>query len=91
MFGEIIASKYQLTPLEPERPGIPWPERLLSAEIQFPNSHFFFHATHIPPGSSNGWMKIDMITGVTDYLLASPEQTHILCGDFNTPKAEILE
>ena len=44
--------------------------------------------THIPPGASNGWIKIETINGIIKDLLSNLGKDQILCGDFNTPQSE---
>ena len=86
MFGQLIASKYPFTPLDPKNFQIPWPERVLSVSAEVGNRKLQIHTTHIPPGSSNGWIKIDMIKGIVDYFSDKSDYDQILCGDFNTPQ-----
>ena len=88
MFGQLIASKYPFTPLDPENFQIPWPERVLSVSVEIGNKKLHIHTTHIPPGSSNGWMKIDTIKGIVGYFSETSDYDQILCGDFNTPQKE---
>ena len=88
MFGQIVASKYKLDPIGPDKILVPWTERVLSVKV-LSESKFIFHTTHIPPGSSNGWIKIEMISGLTDHLIKNKSQLQILCGDFNTPQFEL--
>ena len=87
-YGLLIASIHPLTPL-PSTARVPWPERLLSADIATPSGLLTIHTTHIPPGSSNGPRKIDMLEALTS-VVAEPSPTpRILCGDFNVPQAEL--
>jgi exonuclease III len=88
MFGQLIASKYKLTALSPRIFNVPWPERVLSASIKIGAVTFDLHTTHIPPGSSNGSKKIEMIEGIVKFFKNSQENIQILCGDFNTPQRE---
>ena len=88
MFGQLIASKFPLVANSPDEIIIPWPERVLSARISG-EKEILFYTTHIPPGSSNGWIKIDMISGLTRHLIANKKKLQILCGDFNTPQFEL--
>ena len=87
-YGEIIASKWPRQVLPPATDFVPWPARLLSAVIASPLGRIELHATHIPPGSSNGWVKIDVLEGIYKYLARGVPHPRILCGDFNTPQAE---
>ncbi len=91
MFGQILASKYQLNPLNPYLFNVPWPERVLSASVKVGAMSFDIHTTHIPPGSSNGWTKIEMIDGIVSFFRDKHENFQILCGDFNTPQKEDKE
>ena len=92
MFGQLILSKFILQPLNPKNINVPWQERVLSSIFVIDGKQIALHTTHIPPGSSNGWIKISMIKGIVEHLISYGE-THeqILCGDFNTPKFESEE
>ena len=91
MFGQLVASKYELNPLNPELFNVPWPERVLSVSIKIGNHKQEIHTTHIPPGSSNGWTKIEMIKGIVENFRNEKNALQILCGDFNTPQADDIE
>tara|TARA_X000000368_G_scaffold408415_1_gene389034 strand:- start:819 stop:1655 length:837 start_codon:yes stop_codon:yes gene_type:complete len=88
MFGQIIASKFPLKPEDPNNFDIPWKERVLSAKIKIKDKNIYFHTTHIPPGSSNGWIKIETLEGIYNRLIKTKDSLNILCGDFNLPKEE---
>jgi hypothetical protein len=47
------------------------------------------HTTHIPPGVTNGWTKIEMLAGVYRELAHPSVIPRMLCGDFNTPQLEL--
>jgi exonuclease III len=47
------------------------------------------HTSHIPPGVTNGWIKIQMLEGVYSALAHPSTTLRILCGDFNTPQLEL--
>ena len=49
---------------------------------------FELHTSHIPPGSSNGWIKIDTFEGIFRRLAQQSSMPRILCGDFNSPQQE---
>lgn len=92
MFGQLILSKFPIRPLDPNRIAVPWQERVLSCFITVGDHQIMLHTTHIPPGSSNGWVKIQMINGIVEHLIKQQnEHEQILCGDFNTPKFESPE
>ncbi len=88
MFGQIIASKFPLQPENPTKLDIPWQERVLTVNIQLNGKEITMHTTHIPPGSQNGWIKIETLEGIYNRLSATKDQLNILCGDFNAPKDE---
>ena len=90
MFGEIIASKFPLEVQDPNNIDVPWKERVLSAKVILKNHKINFHTTHIPPGSQNGWIKIETLEGIYNHLVNTKESLNILCGDFNAPKDEDL-
>ena len=46
------------------------------------------HNTHIPPGSTNGWIKMQMLEEMHSGIAARTLVSRILCGDFNTPQHE---
>ena len=92
MFGQLILSKFPIRPSDPSGIAVPWHERVLSCGINVGEHQIMLHTTHIPPGSSNGWVKIQMINGIVEHLLKQKnEHEQILCGDFNTPKFESPE
>ena len=49
------------------------------------------HNAHIPPGSSNGWLKITALRDIYLALAHKSELPRVLCGDFNTPQAELTD
>ena len=69
--------------------NIPGPERVLGATVLTPAGEIEVHNTHVPPGSSNGWVKIAHLTGLYECLAKETPGLRILCGDFNTPQAEL--
>ena len=91
MFGQLIASKFEMEALNPKLFNLPWPERVLSVSVNLGEAKCDVHTTHIPPGSSNGWTKIEMINGIIDFFAIRHDNFQILCGDFNTPQKEDKE
>ncbi|HIE84246.1 MAG TPA: hypothetical protein EYQ00_10555 [Dehalococcoidia bacterium] len=85
-YGVLLASKSGLTDCDQAR--IPWQEKALTRLIDSPKGKIVFTTAYIPPGSSNGWIKIDTIEGVVAHKLAFKGRLRILCGDFNCPKSE---
>ena len=87
-YGQVFISRYPLETQDPGQFPLPWPERVLSVNIDSPAGPIEAHTTHIPPGSSNGWTKIEMLEGIANRL-GQPHQGHrLLCGDFNMPQEE---
>jgi endonuclease/exonuclease/phosphatase family metal-dependent hydrolase len=72
-------------------PGFPLPERLLSAMIASPWGAIEVYNTHIPDGSTNGAQKIAAFVHLFKRLAYSPAHPRILCGDFNSPQAELAD
>ena len=87
-YGEIIVSNYPFTPLDPYRINIPFPERVLSVKLLDGYKDLEIYTTHVPPGSSNGVIKVEHFEGLFEYLQSNQAQK-ILTGDFNSPKAEL--
>ena len=85
--GVLIASRYPFAVI----PGlpIPWPEKALSIAVNEPILTFDLHTVHIPPGSSNGWMKVEVLEGVALGLEQPSSRSRVVCGDFNTPQQEL--
>lgn len=87
-YGEIIASRLPAQPISSGEFEIPWPERVLSCWLQHRKGRIEFHTTYIPPGSSNGWVKIETLEGIYRRLARDEPHFRILCGDFNSPDIE---
>ncbi len=90
-YGELIASRWPIRALPPGKFEIPWPERVLSVVADTPLGKIELHTTHVPPGSSNGWTKIETLEGIYKRLARRSKMPRILCGDFNTPKQETVD
>ena len=63
---------------------VPWVERLMVVKLKHLNLRIA--TTHIPPGVSNGWKKIEFFEGL--FKLIDQHKT-ILTGDFNSPRYEL--
>ncbi len=88
--GVLIASRYPLG----DKPGIslsvPWEEKALSVLVVTPVGELALHNVHVPPGSSNGWVKVEVLEAVYAGLSEQTRRRHtVLCGDFNTPQCEL--
>jgi exonuclease III len=85
-YHNIIASKFPIEPNIELSKYVPWIERLLV--VYMPTYNMHIATTHIPPGVSNGWKKIDFFEGL--FRLVS-ENRLILTGDFNSPQKEFMD
>ena len=66
-------------------PGVPWPERALSA--RFPDG-FELVNLHSPISPSPGLAKVRTHEAVFAHLSAAADHPRALCGDLNTPRRE---
>ena len=89
-YGELIISNQRFIPLDPYRINIPFPERVLSIKLQEEYEGVEIYTTHVPPGSSNGVIKVEHFEGLYKYLKTNKSQK-ILTGDFNSPKTELAD
>jgi exonuclease III len=87
-YGLLVASRWPLEALSSASDALPWPERLLSAAVSTPKGIIELHTTGIPPGCTNGWMKIETFEGIYARLASAAAYRRILCGDFNSPQCE---
>jgi exonuclease III len=87
-YGLVIASRFLLT-FQPHSTAPPWPERLLSGFVALPTGTALLTTTHIPPGSSNGWMKVEMLEALHSVMSEPADLPRIVCGDLNAPQAEL--
>jgi len=88
-YGTFLASRWPLIPLPPM--CVPWPERVLSALLKTPWDEIEIHTVGIPPGVSNGLIKVEMFEGIFACLASQTDHLRILCGDLNSPKAEFAD
>ena len=84
-YGQMIISKSPIINIEEFAP-VPFPERVLSCSIQ----DYEVHTTHVPPGSSNGVIKVEHFEGLYKFLSQRNVKNMILTGDFNSPKQELM-
>ena len=87
-YGQIVISKKPIKFLRERCEEIPFPERLLSVFIE--SNGIEIHTTHVPPGSSNGVIKVEHFEGLFSYLSKRKDIPKILTGDFNSPKLELI-
>jgi exonuclease III len=65
------------------------PEWLLSSVMTVCGHDLELHNVHVPPGSSNGWLKVTVLRDIYQKLGKQTDVPRILCGDLNTPQAEL--
>jgi exonuclease III len=87
-YGQLTASRYPLIAEVPGRLPIPWPERVLTVQLDLRARRIMLYNVHVPPGSSNGWIKIETLNGIHQALAVHTGTPRILCGDSNTPQFE---
>ena len=88
-YGLVLAPRFPLASHDPQRFPVPWQERVLSATSFLPNGRVEITTTHVPPGSSNGWIKVEHLEGLRLGLAAGSSINRLLCGDFKTPRREL--
>ena len=88
-YGTLIASKWPISKSTIGGEGIDWPERFLTTHVETPTKLITVHTTYIPPGSSNGWKKIELLEGIYKTLSQDLNTFTILTGDFNSPQEEM--
>ena len=92
-YCNLLASRWPLQVLDPL--DIPLPERVLSAVVEVgdlvPGGEIEVHVAHLPPGVTRGLAKVETFEAINERLARPSQRPRILCGDFNTPRAETPE
>jgi exonuclease III len=92
-FGVLIASRFPLSPVV-QTVGVPWPERLLIADVQLPGWPQALRVVclHAPTRNSPDQAKIRTFEAVSASLAALPDHLPaVLCGDLNAAQHEALD
>ncbi len=84
----LTASRWPMEALPPTDFDLPWPERVLSVIVHSPWGEIECHNVHLPAGVSHGWIKVETFEGIYGRLAGESKLPRILCGDFNSPRAE---
>lgn len=87
--GVLIASRQPIEGRASHPIASPWTDKTLSVEVRLHDDLVDLHTVHVPPGSSNGWVKIDVLEAVGSALRRPSSNPVILAGDLNTPKVEL--
>lgn len=90
-YGLLLASRWPLAPIADPPFDVPWQDTVLSGRLDTLFGSTEVHTTHIPPGSSNGRIKVQTMQGIYQRLAVVSPLPRILCGDFNTPQAELAD
>ena len=87
--GVLIAAKHKLEVLGKWIDKAKFPDLFAHVRVSSPlfNNGIEFVTTHIPNGSSYGWIKIEHFRILSKSLIESPESPRVLTGDFNEPQA----
>ena len=83
-YGVLVASKLPMK--ASGQIVMPWGEKSLSVVLGLDEGEINLTTAYIPPGSTNGWAKIENIEALVAGL---PLKRAILCGDFNCPQTEL--
>lgn len=86
-YGEIVACRGKI--MGSGLRGHPWPERVLFADCRIQGQVVKLWTFHVPPGSSNGWVKVECLEGFCERSAIVPLGYRIVTGDFNTPREEL--
>ncbi len=87
-YGVAIASRYALS-CKAKEFRLPWPEKGLAVIVHTSDGPIEVNTVHVPPGRSHGWFKIDMFEAIHAALGQFVPGHRLLCGDFNSPLAEL--
>jgi len=86
-YGNVIASRTPLRPVQVGWAKAPWPQLLTRASVTVDGREIDVISAHMPNGSGNGWKKIETFEALAAALAASPSMPRIVGGDFNEPQA----
>ena len=89
--GILVATNFKTVLRDINEFKLPWRERILNLDVYTGSKKFNFNSAYIPPGSSNGWIKIETLEGIFNGLNKNTDESKILCGDFNIPQAETFK
>jgi exonuclease III len=86
--GNMVISRYPIEYL-PGYITAPHSESVISVNVETPHGNIKIHNAHIPNGSNHGWKKIETFDAIFKTLSSEEDNLRILCGDFNSPQAEL--
>lgn len=68
---------------------LPWREKGISTGVELSGIAVDVHSVHVPPGASNGWVKIEHFEAIHRELATRSSRARLLCGDLNSPRCEL--
>lgn len=87
--GVLLASRWPFRVLPWHGPALPLPERHLAVQIDHPAGPLEIHTVYMPVGSAANDAKILTFEALHAQLTKRSILPRILCGDFNSPQAEL--
>lgn len=87
-YGLVIASRVAPRQAHITERG-PWPERILAAELDLSPCLLRVITAHVPPGSTNGQVKVQVLTAVAKELREHRHVASVFVGDLNAPQEEL--
>ena len=63
--GVLVATNFKTVLRDISEFKLPWRERILNLDVYTGTKKFNFYSAYIPPGSSNGWIKIETLEGLS--------------------------
>ena len=93
-YFNLIAAKHPLSAIagltygDAEEARLGFPEKHVAGRVSIQGREIDIHCTHLPPGVSNGLVKVHHFEAVNRRVMRDRARPRILCGDFNAPVEE---
>ena len=93
-YYNLIAAKHPLSAIagltygNAEEARLGFPEKHVAGRVSIHGREIDIHCTHLPPGVSNGLLKVHHFEAVHRRVMRDRTRPRILCGDFNAPVEE---
>lgn len=84
-----VASRFPLSPAPPVNG--PAPDATVAVEVGAPEGRFDFVGVYVPTIARTDGVKVPTQMAIHERMRQALERPHILCGDFNSPKAETAQ
>jgi endonuclease/exonuclease/phosphatase family metal-dependent hydrolase len=82
-YGNVVAARFALDPMQLPQRSAPWPHLLACARVETPGAATVAFSVHIPNGSKYKWRKIETFEALAAAI--DPAVPTIVGGDFNEP------